>query len=57
MGDRITREFYERLRNFNCWVFSVIQQFGRFYDIQGGLWCFLFFLLRRWEGLISDEPG
>ncbi|MFT5041894.1 MAG: hypothetical protein ACI8TX_002874 [Hyphomicrobiaceae bacterium] len=31
-GDRITREFYERRRKFNCWVFSVIQQFGRFYD-------------------------
>ena len=31
-GDRITREFYERMRKFNCWVFSVIQQFGRFYD-------------------------
>ena len=31
-GDRITREFYERMRKFNCWVFSVIQQFGRFHD-------------------------
>ncbi len=31
-GDRITREFYERMRKYNCWVFSVIQQFGRFYD-------------------------
>ncbi len=31
-GDRITREFYERMRKYNCWVFSVIQQFSRFYD-------------------------
>ena len=31
-GDRITREFYERMRKYNCWVISVIQQFGRFYD-------------------------
>ncbi|MDC3255106.1 hypothetical protein OAV21_01755 [bacterium] len=31
-GDRITREFYERMRKYHCWVISVIQQFGRFYD-------------------------
>ncbi|MEZ5325763.1 MAG: hypothetical protein R3F19_11960 [Verrucomicrobiales bacterium] len=31
-GDRITREFYERMRKYNCWVFSVIQQFSRFHD-------------------------
>ncbi len=31
-GDRITREFYERMRKYNCWVISVIQQFSRFYD-------------------------
>ena len=31
-GDRITREFYERMRKYNCWVFSVIQQFARFHD-------------------------
>ena len=31
-GDRITREFYERMRKYNCWVISVIQQFGRFYE-------------------------
>jgi hypothetical protein len=30
-GDRITREFYERMRKYNCWVFSVIQQFSRFH--------------------------
>jgi hypothetical protein len=29
--ERITREFYERMRKYNCWVISVIQQFGRFY--------------------------
>ncbi len=31
-GDRITREFYERMRKYNCWVISVIQQLGRFYE-------------------------
>ncbi|MFT4641402.1 MAG: hypothetical protein ACI8T1_004739 [Verrucomicrobiales bacterium] len=31
-GDRITRELYERMRKYNCWVISVIQQFGRFYE-------------------------
>ena len=31
-GDRITREFYERMRKYSCWVFSVIQQFSRFHD-------------------------
>ena len=31
-GDRITREFYERMRKFNCWVFSVIQQYARFHE-------------------------
>jgi hypothetical protein len=28
-GDRITREFYERMRKYNCWVVSVIQQYDR----------------------------
>lgn len=31
-GDRITREYYERMRKYSCWVFSVIQQFGRIKD-------------------------
>lgn len=29
-GERITREFYERMRKFHCWVISVIQQYSRF---------------------------
>lgn len=28
-GERITREFYERMRKYNCWVLSVIQQYDR----------------------------
>jgi len=28
-GERITREFYERMRKYNCWVMSVIQQYDR----------------------------
>jgi len=31
-GDRITREYYERMRKYSCWVFSIIQQFGRIKD-------------------------
>lgn len=31
-GERITREFYERMRKYNCWVFSIVQQYGRFSD-------------------------
>ena len=27
-GDRIAREFYERMRKYNCWVISVVQQLG-----------------------------
>lgn len=28
-GERITREFYERMRKYNAWVFSIIQQYDR----------------------------
>lgn len=31
-GDRITREYYERMRKYSCWVFSIIQQFQRIKD-------------------------
>ena len=29
-GGRITREFYERMRKYNCWVMSIVQQYERF---------------------------
>ncbi|MCB1226022.1 MAG: hypothetical protein KDK99_09460 [Verrucomicrobiales bacterium] len=31
-GDRITREYYERMRKYSTWVFSIIQQFQRIKD-------------------------
>ncbi len=38
-GDRITREFYERMRKYNCWVVSVIQQYDRIrnHPVRGSL--------------------
>jgi hypothetical protein len=31
-GERITREYYERMRKYSTWVFSIIQQFQRIKD-------------------------
>lgn len=31
-GERITREYYERMRKYSTWVFSIIQQFERIKD-------------------------
>ena len=31
-GERITREYYERMRKYSTWVFSIIQQFSRIKD-------------------------
>ncbi|MCB1235596.1 MAG: hypothetical protein KDM91_11040 [Verrucomicrobiae bacterium] len=31
-GERITREYYERMRKYSTWVFSIVQQFSRIKD-------------------------
>ena len=28
-GERITQEFFERMRKYNCWVLAIIQQYAR----------------------------
>ncbi|MBV9492204.1 MAG: hypothetical protein JO069_21120, partial [Verrucomicrobia bacterium] len=36
-GPKIVRDYYERMRKYNCWVLSVLQNFGRLHEQNPGV--------------------
>jgi TraG P-loop domain len=36
-GPKIVRDYYERMRKYNCWVLSILQNFGRLHEQNEGV--------------------
>jgi hypothetical protein len=36
-GPKIVRDYYERMRKYNCWVLSILQNFGRLHEQNPGV--------------------
>ncbi len=36
-GPKIVKDYYERMRKYNCWVLSILQNFGRLHEQNAGV--------------------